>query len=187
MPSQARTSARSRSCGYAIGLCAAAILATTGVIIRYLSVTYHLPALVMAFWRDLFVVVTLVPVLAVFHRGRLRAPLALLPYLAAYGFVLAVFNVLWTLSVTINGAAIATVMAYCSCAFAVFLGRWLLKEPLTPAKLLATALVQAQGAARVGQVLKGVADLLDGHLFARLLVLRRAHDAIRALADGLLK
>jgi len=139
-PLPASTSARSRSGGYAIGLCAAAILATTGVLIRYLSLTYQLPALVMAFWRDVFVVATLVPLLGIFHRDRLRAPRALLPYLAAYGFVLALFNVLWTLSVTINGAAVATVMVYCSCAFAVFLGRWLLKEPLGPAKLLATAL-----------------------------------------------
>jgi drug/metabolite transporter (DMT)-like permease len=126
--------------GYAMGLAAAAILATTAVLIRHLSLVYHLPALVMAFWRDVIVVLTLVPVLALFRREGLRAPAALLPYLAAYGLVLALFNVLWTLSVTVNGAAVATVLVYCSAAFTVFLARWLLREPLTPVKLLATAL-----------------------------------------------
>jgi len=125
--------------GYAICLLSAAILATTGVLIRHLSLAYHIPALVMAFWRDVFVVATLVPWLALRGRG-LRAPRALLPYLAAFGLVLAVFNVLWTLSVTINGAAVATVLVYCSGAFSVFLGRWLLREPLSLGKLLATVL-----------------------------------------------
>jgi drug/metabolite transporter (DMT)-like permease len=125
--------------GYAICLLSAAILATTGVLIRHLSLAYHIPALVMAFWRDVFVVATLVPWLAWRGRG-LRAPRALLPYLAAFGLVLAVFNVLWTLSVTINGAAVATVLVYCSGAFSVFLGRWLLREPLSLGKLLATVL-----------------------------------------------
>ena len=57
-----------------------------------------------------------------------------------HGLVLSAFNIMWTLSVTLNGAAVATVLAYCSGAFTVFLARWLLKEPLTGAKLLATAM-----------------------------------------------
>lgn len=129
--------------GYLIALCAAAILSTTAILIRYLSLTYHLPALVMAFWRDVFVVVTLVPVFGCFRRDLLRVPRSLLPYLSVYGLVLALFNVMWTLSVTINGAAIATVLVYCSGAFTVFLARWFLKEQLSLAKLLATALCLA--------------------------------------------
>ena len=129
--------------GYVIALSAAAILSTTAIFIRHLSLAYHLPALVMAFWRDVFVVVTLMPLLGCCRRGLLRAPRALLPYLSAYGFVLALFNVMWTLSVTINGAAIATVLVYCSGAFTVFLARLFLKERLSLAKLLATALCLA--------------------------------------------
>jgi drug/metabolite transporter (DMT)-like permease len=129
--------------GYVIALGAAAILSTTAVLIRHLSLAYHLPALVMAFWRDVFVVVTLVPVFGCFRRDLLRVPPSLLPYLSVYGFVLALFNVMWTLSVTINGAAIATVLVYCSGAFTVFLARWLLQERLSLAKLLATALCLA--------------------------------------------
>ena len=96
--------------GFAIGLCAAAILSTMAVLIRYLSVTFHLPALVMAFWRDLFVVLTLLPIFAFWRRDLLRASRRDLPYLAAHGLVLAFFNVFWTLSVTLNGAAVATVL-----------------------------------------------------------------------------
>jgi drug/metabolite transporter (DMT)-like permease len=131
-PSQAR--------GYLIALGAAAILSTTAVIIRQLNLAYGMPALVLAFWRDLLVAATLVPLFAWLKPGLLRAPRTALPFLAGYGLVLALFNVLWTLSVTVNGAASATVLAYCSVAFAVILGRVLLDEPLGPAKLLATVL-----------------------------------------------
>jgi drug/metabolite transporter (DMT)-like permease len=119
---------------------AAAILASTSVFIRHLSLAYHVPALVLAFWRDVFAVATLVPVFLCFRRDLLRVPLSLLPYLAVYGLVTALFNITWALSVTLNGAAVATVLAYCSAAFTVLLGRWILKESLGAAKLLATAL-----------------------------------------------
>jgi drug/metabolite transporter (DMT)-like permease len=129
--------------GYVIALCAAVFLSTTAIFIRHLSLAYHLPALVMAFWRDVFVVATLVPVFGCCRRDLLRVPRGLLPYLSVYGLVLALFNVLWTLSVTINGAAIATVLVYCSGAFTVFLARLFLKERLSVAKLLATVLCLA--------------------------------------------
>ena len=63
-----------------------------------------------------------------------------LVYLLLYGLVLAGFNSVWTLSVSLNGAAVSTVLAYCSAGFTVLLGRWLLKERLTWSKLLAVAL-----------------------------------------------
>jgi len=168
MPAPERTSPNPAE-GYLIGVVAAAILATTSVLIRYLSVTYHLPALVMAFWRDVFVVAMLIPVLACRRRDLLRVPRSMLPYLAAYGLVLAAFNITWTLSVTINGAAVATVLAYCSAAFTVFLARWLLKEALTPAKLLATALclggcVLVSGAAHAEAWRTNLAGILAGVL-----------------------
>jgi drug/metabolite transporter (DMT)-like permease len=138
IPRGPAASARAR--GFAIGICAAAILSTTSILIRHLALAYGMPALVMAFWRDVFVVLTLVPWFALFRRDLLRVRPGVLPYLAAYGLVLALFNVFWTLSVTLNGAAVATVLVYCSGAFGVFLGRFFLKEPLSLAKLLASAL-----------------------------------------------
>jgi len=126
--------------GYTAALGAAVLLSTTAVFIRYLTVTYQLPALVLAFWRDVFVVLTLVPVLAIARPALLRAERRHLGYLAAYGLMLSAFNAMWTLSVSFNGAAVATVLAYCSAAFTALLGWWLLKEKLNWGKLVAIAL-----------------------------------------------
>ncbi len=125
--------------GYAAALVAAVFLSTTAIFIRYLTQTYQLPALVLAFWRDLFVALTLQ--LAFATRPRLlRVTRDQLKYLAIYGLMLACFNALWTLSVALNGAAVATVLVYCSTAFTVLLGRIFLNEHFTWARLLAVAL-----------------------------------------------
>ncbi len=126
--------------GYSIALASAAILSTTAILIRYLTQTYQIPALVLAFWRDSFVALTLLPVLAWLGLSRLKVKRGDLYYLGAYGFVLAIFNALWTTSVVLNGAAVSTVLAYCSAGFTALLGWWFLKERLDWAKLLAVAL-----------------------------------------------
>lgn len=126
--------------GYAVAVSAAAILSTTAIFIRYLTQTYHIPSLVLAFWRDGFVALTLLLILSLFRPALLRAPRAHLPYLVGYGLILAVFNSLWTLSVAINGAAVSTVLVYCSAAFTAILGWWLLKERLDWARLVAVLL-----------------------------------------------
>jgi drug/metabolite transporter (DMT)-like permease len=126
--------------GYTAALLAAVLLSTTSVFIRHLTQTYAIPPLVLAFWRDVFVVLTLVPVLKLARPGLLRLERRHQGYLIVYGFVLAVFNALWTLSVALNGAAVATVLVYCSAAFTVLLGWWLLKESLGWVKILAVVL-----------------------------------------------
>ena len=123
--------------GYLIAVISAAILSTTAIFIRYLTETYAIQALVLAFWRDVFVVLTLLPVLALLNSGLLRVPRRQLGFLVAFGFVLSIFNALWTLSVALNGAAVATVLVYSSAAFTALLGRWLLNERLDGAKLVA--------------------------------------------------
>jgi drug/metabolite transporter (DMT)-like permease len=126
--------------GYTLALISAAILSTTSILIRHLTQTYHLPALILAFWRDLFVFLTLLPIMALSHRSILRVNSQHLRYLVLYGLVLAIFNSLWTLSVSLNGAAVSTVLAYCSAGFTALLGWWLLKERLDWSKLLAVTL-----------------------------------------------
>lgn len=126
--------------GYSIAVISAAILSTTAIFIRYLTQTYQLPPLVLAFWRDLFVAITLFLVLAFLRPAISRVERRHLPYLVLYGFVLAIFNALWTLSVAINGAAVATVLVYCSAAFTALLGWWLLKESLDLTKLAAVGI-----------------------------------------------
>lgn len=120
--------------GYTIALLSAGILSTTAIFIRYLTQTYQLPALVLALWRDGLVTLTLLLALVVF-RPRLLQARQHLRYLIGYGFVLAIFNASWTTSVALNGAAVSTVLAYCSAAFTALLGWWFLKERLDWAKL----------------------------------------------------
>ncbi len=126
--------------GYTIGVASAAILSTTAIFIRYLTQTYQIPPLVLAFWRDIFVVLTLLPVLGLMRPVLLRISRGHIFYLAGYGLVLALFNSFWTLSVALNGAAVSTVLVDCSAAFTAFLGWIFLQERLTWAKILAIAI-----------------------------------------------
>jgi drug/metabolite transporter (DMT)-like permease len=141
MPEQpvASSSSTNLKVGFPIALAAAVFLSTTAIFIRYITLTFNIPALVLAFWRDVFVVTTLLLALGLFWPRLLRVERRHLRYLALYGLVLATFNSFWTLSVTFNGAAVATVLAYCSSAFTALLGWWLLKERLGWAKLVAVA------------------------------------------------
>jgi drug/metabolite transporter (DMT)-like permease len=123
--------------GYTIALVSAVVLSSTAIFIRYLTQTYQIPPLVLAFWRDLFVIFTLGLILVIAKPAQLRVKSKLIKFLVLYGFVLALFNSFWTLSVAINGAAIATVLAYTSAGFTALLGRWFLKEPLGLVKVLA--------------------------------------------------
>jgi drug/metabolite transporter (DMT)-like permease len=138
--------------GYAIALVSAVVLSTTAIFIRHLTVAYSMPPLVLAFWRDTFVGLTLVLVLGVVRPALLRAGRQHLSYLILYGLTLAIFNTMWTYSVALAGAALATVLVYCSVAFTALLGWWFLKERLDVVKLLAVALCLA-GCAAVSGVL----------------------------------
>ncbi len=126
--------------GYTVALSSAVILSTTAIFIRYLTQTTHLPALVLAFWREVFVALSMLIALGVLRPALLQVNRAALRYLVLYGLALACFNSSWTLSVALNGAAVSTVLAYCSTGFTALLGWRLLKEELGWAKLLAVAL-----------------------------------------------
>ncbi len=131
------TSSSNLARGYTIALISSVILSTTAIFIRYLTQTYQMPALILAFWRDLFVSLTLFILMMCIHRERLRLESRHLAYLSLYGLVLAVFYALWTISVALNGAAIATVLVYTSAGFTAILGWWFLKESLGWAKVVA--------------------------------------------------
>jgi drug/metabolite transporter (DMT)-like permease len=126
--------------GYPIAVASAAVLSLTAIFIRYLTQTYHLPALVLSLWRDFFVSLSLLVVLGLRHPLLLKVRRPQFLFLVGYGFLLAIFNTLWTLSVSLNGAAVATVLAYCSTGFTVLLGWWLLREQLNWSRLLAVVL-----------------------------------------------
>ena len=126
--------------GYIIALVGTAIWSATAVFIRYLTETYHMPPLVVAFWRDLFVSITLIVVFAALAPSLLRVDRQHLRFLLLYGFVLSIFNSLWTIAVALNGAAVATVLAYSSPAFTAIAGWKLFGERLDGIKILAVVL-----------------------------------------------
>lgn len=139
--------------GYTLALASAAFLSTTAIFIRYLTQTFHLPALILACWRDGLVTLTLILGLGLTRPALLKLPKPHLSYLMIYGLVLAMFNSLWTLSVAVNGAAVSTVLAYSSAGFTVLLGYGFLREEIGWGKLLAVVF------SLTGCVL--VADALD--------------------------
>ncbi len=127
--------------GYLILLTAVAAWATTAIFIRYLLTRYTLAPLTLAFWRDLFVVVTLGSLLLARRRQLPPLTRADLPFFLLYGSIgLALFNLLWTTSVAYNGAALGTVLVYTAPAFVAVSAHWLFREPLSKAKLVALVL-----------------------------------------------
>jgi drug/metabolite transporter (DMT)-like permease len=126
--------------GYSVAFLSAVILSTTAILIRMLTQNYQLPALVLAFWREVIVALTMLVALSLLKPALLRVKRGHLRFLVLYGLALAIFNSLWTLSVSLNGASVSTVLAYCSPAFTAMLGAWFLKERLDWSKLLAVGL-----------------------------------------------
>jgi drug/metabolite transporter (DMT)-like permease len=121
--------------GYLICLASTVFLAFTAIFIRYLTVQFGVPPLVLAFWRDFFVVVALGLVFLLFRPNLFRIGRNQIGFFAIYGLVLALFNSLWTVSVALNGAAVSTVLAYSSVAYTAILGRWIFAERLDRVKI----------------------------------------------------
>jgi DME family drug/metabolite transporter len=126
--------------GFLIALTATVIWSTTGIIISYLSKTYSLPSLVLAFWRDLFVSVGMAVGLLLFSRARFQLDRTHWKFMVLYGLTLAIFNSMWTFSVQYNGAAVATVMAFSSPAMTAILSRLVFKEKFSALKILSILL-----------------------------------------------
>ncbi|WP_411752872.1 DMT family transporter [Serratia sp. (in: enterobacteria)] len=122
--------------GYVIAIISAMLLAFTAIIIRALTEYYHLPTFVLAFWRAALVALVLLPLLLLFKPQWAYLRLEQVPFYAGYGLLLALFNSLWTLSVALNGASVATILTYCSVGFTVFLGWMMYNERLSLRELL---------------------------------------------------
>jgi drug/metabolite transporter (DMT)-like permease len=109
--------------GYLIALASTVTWSTTAIFISYLTTRFRMPPLVLAFWRNLLVVGALLAAIAVTARPLLRLERRHLPFFALYGLALSVFNALWTVSVALNGAAVATVLCYSSPAITALVAR----------------------------------------------------------------
>ncbi len=126
--------------GFLIALLGALLWSTTGPLISYIVKTYALSPLVLAFWRDLFVCLGMLVGLGLFSRARFFLARANWLFMLWYGFALAVFNSMWTLSVQYNGAAVATVMAFSSPAMTAVLSYFFLRERFNAFKIFSIAL-----------------------------------------------
>jgi drug/metabolite transporter, DME family len=126
--------------GYFIAIIGIIFWSTTGVFIAYLIANYKIPALLLAFWRNLLVCVALIPVLFLLRRPLLGINITQIGFYAFYGLILALFNSIWVLSVQANGAAVATVLGYSSAGFTAILALWLFKEKLGLPKIFAVIL-----------------------------------------------
>lgn len=126
--------------GYLIALVATAIWSSTAIFISYLTTRFHIPSLVLAFWRDLIVAGALFVLLALVAPPLLRLGRRNMLFFVFYGFVLAAFHALWMSSVVLNGAAVATVLVYSSPAFTALIGWRLWGERLDAFKLSALVL-----------------------------------------------
>jgi drug/metabolite transporter (DMT)-like permease len=133
-----KTSTYSR--GYLIALIATILWSSTGVLISYLSRTYALPSLVLAFWRDLFVSFGMVVGLFILSRARFRLHRKHWLFMAFYGLSLALFNSMWTFSVQFNGAAVATMFAFSSPAITAILSRIVFRERIGGVKIISILL-----------------------------------------------
>ena len=133
-------SASQSSRGFIIAFIATVLWSTTGPFISYLSKTYSLPSLVLAFWRDLFVSFGMVIGLLVFSRTRFQLNRSHWGLMVLYGLTLAIFNSMWTFSVQYNGAAVATVMAFSSPAMTAILSRIVFKEQFSRVKVISILL-----------------------------------------------
>ena len=126
--------------GFKVATTSAIICSFASILIRLVSDDYQLPALIIAFWRNLFVVGCALPIFLIFNPKLLRLKKNNLLFLIAFGIVLAIFNILWTLAVTLTGASIATVLVYSSGGFTAVLGYFLLQEELGVKKIAAVIL-----------------------------------------------
>ena len=137
MPQPSQPSSRR---GFVIAFVGTAIWSTTAIFIGYLTDRFHMPPLALAFWRDLFVSGALFGAFALAARPLLRLGRKDLVFFVLYGLVLSVFNALWTISITLNGAAVATVLVYSSPAFTALVGWRLWGERLDALKIGAVVL-----------------------------------------------
>ncbi|MCX6017355.1 MAG: EamA family transporter [Chloroflexi bacterium] len=126
--------------GYVIALIGITVWSTTAVFIGYLVSDYKMPALLLAFWRNLLVCTALFLALFFIRRSLLRIDRSQIVFYAVYGLELAIFNSAWALSVKSNGASVATVLAYSSAGYTALLALWLFRESLGIHKLLAIML-----------------------------------------------
>lgn len=122
--------------GYLIAIAGTIVWSSTAVIIRFININYSITPLMLAMIRDAMAGVIIFVCIMIFSPGVFRNLRGNILYIVVFGFVLSLFNMTWTVSVNLNGAAISTVLAYSSPVFTLFAGWLLYRERLGWLKIL---------------------------------------------------
>jgi drug/metabolite transporter (DMT)-like permease len=126
--------------GSGIVILAAMSWATSGILINIITAKTNIPALNLAFWRDFGTFLVLFVGLLIFQPELLRIRSGDLPYLVGMGVIsIAVFHVLWNISVVMLGASLGTVLQSNAPIFVSILAWIFFQEPFTFRKLTALA------------------------------------------------
>jgi drug/metabolite transporter (DMT)-like permease len=114
------------------------IWSTTSLFIDKLITGYHMTALQTSLSRTFLVTLALGLFLALQDRGQFRLYRREIPFYLIYGLIgIGFFNLIWSISVEINKAAVATALIFCAPVFVAVGARFLFKEKLEPVQLMA--------------------------------------------------
>jgi drug/metabolite transporter (DMT)-like permease len=125
--------------GFLLAVAAAFVWSFTGPGISYLLTSYDVPRLTLAFWRDFFAALVVLP-LALYQFG-LPSKHDMARFAIAGVLFIGLYHALWIFSVSYNGPAVAVVLIYTFPAFAT-IGSWLLWRE-RPTQLAVAGLVLA--------------------------------------------
>jgi len=135
--------------GVLLALAATGLWSTTGIFIDPLVSRYHVTPVQISFWRALLVTAALALIklkvegrkskegVSVFRLSTFAFRLTWCEalYYVAYGLVgIALFNVVWSASVAVNKAAVATALLYSAPVFVALGGRLLYRERISRAR-----------------------------------------------------
>ncbi len=111
---------------------------TSSILINLIYQIIDIPAVSLAFWRDLSTLMTLLTGILIFHPRLLRIKRSDLPWFFAMGAIsIGLFHSLWNITVVLLGASIATVMQSNAPIFVTIIAWLVLGEALTNKKIIA--------------------------------------------------
>lgn len=144
MATQATAQTKSQTAsvrGYILVLIATLLMSTTGILIKYLLVDFAMLPLNLAFLRVLIVASALGIALFFVKRAALRVQRRHLIYFIIMGVVgVGLHQLAWVSSVSLNGAAVATVLVYINPTIVALISVRFLGEKLDRNKIIALVL-----------------------------------------------
>lgn len=126
--------------GYGMSIGAAVAWSISSVLIQHI-LGNGASRLAVAFWRDAFIAITCCLIFLIFRRDMLRVSKADLRGLFITGVIsIGIYHAMWTLSIGMNGAPVATVLAYSYTIFVTIGTRIFFKEQIHRSQWLAIAI-----------------------------------------------